>query len=98
LLLALDELHDVGMPIFDRLHLRGATRLAAALYDRGNLVVDPHERQWTRGTTAAGQFFAVRAQGREIGARAGAELEEHGLATGEFHDVFHVVLHALNET
>ena len=34
---------------------------------------------------------------RKIGAGAGAELEQHGLAAGELHDVFHVVVHALNE-
>ncbi len=46
--LALDEFHHVGMPVLDRLHLGRAARLAAALDDRGDLVVNPHERQRAR--------------------------------------------------
>ena len=44
------------------------------------------------GLAAAGELLAVRAERRQIGAGAGAELEEHGLAAGELHDVFHVVV------
>ena len=50
-----------------------------------------------RRLAAAGELLAVRAERREVGARAGAELEEHGLAAGQLHDVFHVVLDALDE-
>ena len=90
-ILALDELHHVGMPVLYRLHLGGAAGLAAALDHRGDLVVDPHERQRARRPPAAGELFAVRAERRKIRARARAELEEHRLAAGELHDVFHVV-------
>ena len=96
--LALDELHHVGVPDLDRLHLGSAARLAAAFYDRGNLVVDPHEGQRSAGTSAAGKFFPVRPQRREVGAGTRAKLEEHRLAARELHDVFHVVLDMLNET
>ena len=96
--LALDELHDVGMPVLDRLHLGRAAGLAAALHDRGNLVVDAHEGKRPRRPAAAGKFLAMRSQRAQIGAGARTELEEHCLATGELHDVFHVVLDALNET
>ena len=96
-ILALDELEDVGMPDLQRLHLGGPTRLAAALDHGRNLVVHPHERQRTRGLPAARQLLAMRPQRREVGARARAELEEHGLAAGQLHDVLHVVLHALDE-
>ena len=95
--LALDELHDVGMPDLERLHLGGAAGLAAALHDGGDLVVDPHERERAARLAAAGELFAMRAERREIGARARAELEQHGLAAGELHDVFHVVADALDE-
>ncbi len=40
----------------------------------------------------------MRTQRTQIGAGARTELEQHGLAAGELHDVFHVVLDALNET
>ena len=95
--LALDELHDVRMPVLDRLHLGRTAGLAAALDDRGDLVVDAHERQRPRRLPAAGELFAMRTQRAQIGAGARTELEEHGLAAGELHDVFHVVLDALNE-
>ena len=39
----------------------------------------------------------MRAERAEVGAGAAAELEEHGLAAGELHDVFHVVGDVLNE-
>ena len=49
------------------------------------------------GLAAAGELFAMRAERGEVRARARAELEEHGLAAGELHDVFHVVVDALDE-
>ena len=96
-ILALDELQHVGMPVLDRLHLGGPAGLAAAFHHGRNLIVDPHKRQRPGGAAAAGELLAVRAQRREIGARARAELEEHRLAAGKLHDVFHVVAHALDE-
>ena len=95
--LALDELHHVGVCDFERLHLGGAPRLAAAFHDRGHLVVDAHEGKGAGGLAAAGELLALAAEGGEIRAGAGAELEEHRLAPRELHDVFHVVLHALDE-
>ena len=50
-----------------------------------------------RRLAAAGELFALRAERRQVGAGAGAELEQHGLAAGELHDVFHVVVDALDE-
>src|SRR5262245_11158916 len=86
------------MPDLERLHLRRAASLAAALYDRGNLVVDAHERERTAGLAAAGELFAIRTERREVRAGAAAKLEEHGLARGQAHDRFHVVIDALNKT
>ena len=94
---ALDELHHVGVPVLDRLHLGGPAGLAAALDHRRDLVVHPHERQRARRLPPARKLLAVRPQRRKIGARARAELEEHRFAAGQLHDVFHVVLHALDE-
>ena len=85
------------MPDLQRLHLGRAASLAAALDHGGDLIVHPHERQRPRRLSAPGQLLAVRAQRRKIGARARAELEEHGLASGQLHDVLHVVLDALDE-
>ena len=85
------------MPVLDRLHLGRPAGLAAALDDRGDLVVDAHERQRPRRLAAAGKLFAMRTQRAQIGAGARTKLEEHGLAAGELHDVFHIVLDALNE-
>ena len=78
--LALDELEDVGVPDLERLHLGRAAGLAAGLHHRRDLVIDPHERERAGGLAAAGELFAMRAERRKVGARAAAELEEHGLA------------------
>ena len=95
--LALDELHDVRVPHFDRLHLGGTARLATAFDDRGDLVVNPHERERSTGHTTAGELFALAPQGREVGAGARTKLEQHRLASCQAHDVFHVVRYVLDE-
>ena len=80
-----------------RLHLGGAAGLAAALHHGRHLVVDPHERERARRLAATGELLALTAKRGEVGAGARAELEQHGLAASEIHDVFHVVLDALDE-
>ena len=80
-----------------RLHLGCPAGLAAALHHRRHLVVDPHEGERAGGLAAAGELLPLAAKRGEVGAGAGAELEEHGLAPRELHDVFHVVLDALDE-
>ena len=85
------------MPALEGLHLGGAAGLAARLDDAGDRVVDPHEADRARGLAAAGELLAAGAEGREVGAGARAELEEHGLAVGQPHDPFHVVADALDE-
>ena len=95
--LALDEFHDVGVVDLQRLHLGGPAGLPAALHHRGDLVVHPHERERAGGLAAAGELLTLAAERGEVGAGAGAELEQHRLAAGEVHDVLHVVLHALDE-
>ncbi len=96
--LALDEFHHVGVPHLDRLHLGGTAGLTAALHHGRHLVVHPHERKRTRGFAPTGEFFSVRTKRGKVGPRATPELEQHGLAAGKLHDVFHVVVDMLNET
>ena len=78
--LALDEFEDVGVPDLEGLHLGGAAGFAAGLDDAGDGVVDPHEADRAAGLAAAGELLLAGAEGGEVGAGAGAELEEHGLA------------------
>ena len=95
--LGLDELQNVGVPIFEGLHLRGPAGFAARLDHGRDLIVNPHEGQRPRRDAAAREFFAGASDGGKVGARAGAIFEEHRFAGGEPHDVFHVVLDGLNE-
>ena len=95
--LAFDEFHHIGMGHFQRLHLGGTAGFAPALHHRRHLIVDAHEGERAGGLAAAGELFPLAAERGEVGAGAGAKLEEHRLAAGQLHDVFHVVLHALDE-
>ena len=45
LLFGVDELFDIRVPIFERVHLRGSPRFAAALHDVCNLIVNFQERE-----------------------------------------------------
>jgi len=85
------------VPDLQRLHLGRAARLAARFDHRRNLIVHPHERQRPRRPAAARQLFTARANRRQVRPCAGAELEQHGLAAGQPHNVFHVVFDALDE-
>ena len=86
LLLALDELDDVGMVDVEDDHLGGAARLAAGLDDAGEGVEAFHEAERAAGGAAAGERFGGGAQRREIGAGAAAPLEEHAFGLGESED------------
>ena len=86
-----------GCVVLERVHLRRAARLAAALHDVGDLVVDLEERERAARASAAAHLLARGADGGEIGAGPRAELEEHRLGAGEVHDRFHVVLDGLDE-
>ena len=85
------------MRVLERVHLRRAARLAAALHHVGDLVVNLEEGERTAGPSAAAHLFAGGADGGEIGAGARAELEEHRLGAGEIHDRLHVVIDGLDE-
>ncbi len=86
------------MPDLERVHLGRPPRLAAGLHHAGNRVVHPQERHRPTRPPATGQFFMATAQGGEVGTRPAAELEQHRLAAGQFHDVFHRVTDGLDET
>ena len=94
---AFDEFHDVWVPDFDRLHLRSAASLAAGLHNGSDLVVDTHEREWAAGFSTPGECLAAGANRRKVGSGTGAELKEHRFARCQAHDVFHVVVDALDE-
>ena len=97
LLFAVDEFLDVAVPVAKRVHFGSAAGFSARLHDIGDLVVNFEETQWPAWAAAAAQFFFAGADGAQIGAGAGAVLEEHRFAVGEAHDVFHVVVHRLNK-
>ena len=50
-----------------------------------------------RGGAAAGEGLMGAAQRTEVGAGAGAPLEEHGLGLGQGHDGVHGILHRVDE-
>ena len=97
-LLGVDELLNVAVPVADGVHLGGTTRFAAGLHDVSHLVVDAEERHRAAGRAAAADGLALRADGREIGAGAGAKLKQHPLAVSELQDGLHVVVDRLDET
>ncbi len=86
------------MPDLERLHLRRPPGLASALDHAGDRIVNPHEGQRAAGRTATRKLFPLAADGRQVGPRAAAELEQHRLRAGQTHDVLHVVFHSLDET
>ncbi len=85
------------MPALEGLHLGSPPRLTPRLHHGGDRIIDPHEADGTRRLAAAGELLLAGAEGRQVGAGPGAELEEHGLALGEPHDPFHIVADALDE-
>src|SRR5439155_21497521 len=56
------------------------------------------ERERTAPRSAAAQLFPGRPYRRKIGPGSAAVLKKHRLAHGQSHDVFHRVVHVLNET
>src|SRR5262249_52481544 len=91
---------DVGAIDVDHDHLGGAARGAAALDRARGAVADLEEAHQAARAAAAGKALAFAAQAREVGAGAGAVLEQPRLAHPEVHDaalVDEVVLDALNE-
>ena len=85
------------MPVAEGVHFGGAAGFAAGFDDAGDLVVDFEDAHGAAGAAAAAEFLAAGADGGEVGAGAGAVFEEHGLAVGQAHDVFHVVGDGLDE-
>ncbi len=97
LLLALDEVDDVGMVDVEDDHLGGAASLAAGLDDAGEGVESFHKAERAAGGAAAGESFGGCAQRREIGAGAAAPLEEHAFGLGESEDGVERVFHRVDE-
>ena len=96
--LAVDELHDVWVVRVQDHHLRRTPRLPSRLDDAGERVVALHERHRSRRRAAARQRLARRSDRRQVGARAGSELEQHALGLGQAEDRLHRVLYRVDET
>ena len=94
LLLFLDLPVDVGLDIrmvdIDHDHLGRTARRAARLDGAGCAVADLQEAHQAGGTAAARKLFAFAAQMREVGAGAGAVLEEAGFTHPQVHDAVFV--------
>ncbi|VCU08108.1 hypothetical protein RHODGE_RHODGE_01243 [Rhodoplanes serenus] len=91
---------DVGMIDVDDHHLGGAARGAARLDGAGGAVTDLEEAHQAGRLAAARQPLALAAQAGEVGAGAGAVLEQPRLAHPQIHDaalVDEVVLDRLDE-
>ena len=95
--LRVDEVEDVRMVGVEDDHLGRAPGLAARLHDAGEGVVALHEADRAGGRAAAGHLLAGGADGAQVAARAGAELEQHRLGLGEVHDRGHRVLDRVDE-
>ncbi len=91
---------DVGMVEVERHHLRGAARGAARLDGARGAVADLQEAHQAGRAAAARQALVLAADVGEVGAGAGAVLEDAGLAHPQVHDaalVDEVVGHGLDE-
>ena len=95
-----DELLDVGVVDVDDDHLGGAAGGAARLDGTCGAVAYLEEGEEAARFAAAGEALVLAAQGGEVGACAGAVLEDAGLAHPEVHDaagVDEVVVDGLDE-
>ncbi len=98
--LPVDVFLDVRMVDVDHDHLGGAARRAARLDGAGGAVADLQEAHEAGGAAAARKLFAFAAKVREVGAGAGAVLEEARFTHPQVHDavlVDEVVLDGLDE-
>ena len=78
-------------------HLGGAAGLAAGLDDAGEGVEAAHEAERAGGGAAAGEGFHGAADLGEVGACAGAPLEEHAFGLGEGEDAVERVVDGVDE-
>ncbi len=95
-----DEVLDIGMVDVDRHHLGCAARRAAGLDGARRAIADLEERHQAGRLAAAGELLALAADEGEVGAGAGAVLEETRLADPQIHDaafVHQIVGDALDE-
>ena len=91
---------DIRMVGVDHHHLGGAARGAARLDRARGAVADLQEAHQAGRASAARELLAFAAQAGEVGAGAGAILEQTGFANPEVHDaafIDQIVLDALDE-
>ena len=96
--LAFDKFHNVWMPNLERLHLGSPSSLASGFYNCRDLIVNSHERERSAWLTSSRKLFTAAANRRKIGPSTRTELEQHGFAGCEAHDVLHVVIDTLDKT
>ncbi len=99
--LPVDEFFDIRVIHVTDHHFRGTARGAARFDRTGGPVTDFEEPHQAGGFATARQRFVGGAQGREIGARAGAVFEQPRLADPKVHDAairHQIVFHRLDET
>ena len=84
--LPVHELRDVGVVDVEADHLGGAAGGAARLDRAGGAVADLEEAHQAAAAAAARERLVLAAKLREVGAGAGAVLEETGLPHPQVHD------------
>src|SRR6516165_2048771 len=95
--LAIDELDDIRLVGVEDYHLRGSAGLAAGLDDARKRVVALHEADGARRGASGGEKFSRRADRRQIGPGAGAELEQHAFGLGQRENRVHRVVDGIDE-
>ena len=85
------------MPAVQRVHLGGAAGLAAGFHDAGDRSYTFRNDSGPLGRPPPLSFSRWTAERGQVGARAAAVLEQHRLAAGQLHDVFHGVVDRLDE-
>ena len=86
------------MPVADGVHLGGTSSLAAGTNHIGHLVINPEERHRATRDSTATDCLALGPDRRQVGAGAGAKLEEHPLTVRQLEDRLQVVINRLDET
>ena len=95
--LAPDEFFDVRMVGVEDHHLGGAPRLAAGFDDAGESVETLHKGERPAGAPAARKHRVFLAQGRKVGSRARAPLEQHAFGLGQVQNRFQRILDGNDE-
>ncbi len=92
-----DEVFDIRVLGVQDHHFGGAACFAAALNHAGERVKAFHERERAGSAAAAGENAVFFPQDGQIGAGAGAPLEQHAFGLGQIQNRFERIFHGNNE-